>query len=268
MVDYSKATGGNFLYAHYDTLQETDNPWEYYFEPLSNMPYESGDSVHHTYEAGGLTTGYNHPKNYYPTVRAQCHYIINKYIKLKPHIMAKIEEFYQHNMHNCFTIGIHLRGTDKKSEVKQTDPMVILKRANKIAKKLGRKCQFLVATDEEKLLTLAQSTLRGKVLYYHATRSTNGLPIHYNAQVVNRMLLGEEVLIEAHLLSRCDVFIHTLTNVAQAISYLNPHLKTVLIAPRHRLKMPAPTRSLWEENRFGNQKLTLIHTKRPFYHGP
>ena len=217
VIDFSKAAGGEFLYAKYEALTDIDNPWEYYFEPASDLHYEPGDEVYHGYGVQEINIGYNHPESYNPELRFACNAMIKKYITIKPRITLKINHFYHMNMQNRVTIGIHLRGTDKYIEVQPVDPMIILQKANHIAKVVGYNCQFFIATDEEKLLTLAQSTLQGKVIYY-----CSGL---------SRVRLGEEILIEAYLLSLCHIFIHTLTNISQAVSYLSPTLKTILIPP-------------------------------------
>lgn len=54
----------------------------------------------------------------------------------------------------------------------------------------------------------------------------NNIPIH---DFKNKLLLGEECLIDALLLAKCDVFIHTLSLVSQAVSYFNPTMGSLLV---------------------------------------
>ncbi len=223
---------GRWIYEQIGGYNNSTNPWEYYFEPVSNSKYEPGDYIHNdhlTLDGRGIL--YNRPNSYRTSIRNTANNIIKKYIKIKPNIQIKINQFYNDNMHNKITIGIHLRGTDKKIEIPQVTPEIILQTANEFAKKMGDHCQFFVATDEERLLTLAKSTLNRKVIYYNSTRSQNGTPIHLDPNIINKAVLGEEILIEAKLLSLCDLFIHTLSHVSQAVSYFNPNLQMILLNP-------------------------------------
>jgi hypothetical protein len=128
-------------------------------------------------------------------------------------------------MEGKINIGIHLRGSDKKFEAFPVDVNLIFKKANDLAESSVNHYQFFVATDEERLLNLAKQKLKGKVIYYDSHRSKNGFAIHYTKQ--NGAVLGEEILIEAQLLSKCDFFLHTRSNVATAVMFFNPYIKNI-----------------------------------------
>ena len=156
---------------------------------------------------------------------------IREYVKLKPYIKQKIESFYNENMMGKKTIGIHIRGTDKKAEIKSVNVEELLSEANKFAENFEN-CQFLVASDEARILQLAQSLLKRKVIYYDAYRSKNGKAIHWDASHKHsKAKLGEEVIIEAFLLARCDLFLHTCSNVSMGVLFLNPNLEHKLYLP-------------------------------------
>jgi hypothetical protein len=152
--------------------------------------------------------------------------LIHKYIKINDKVGYKLESFFVKNMEDKKTIGIHLRGTDKYIETRVVDPKLIFERANKEAEILGD-CQFLVATDEFRLLVLAEKTLKRPVIYYPCERSASTKPLHIHT---HKAILGEDVLIESLLLSRCDIFLHTYSNVSRAVLYFNPYLKNILFA--------------------------------------
>jgi len=208
------------------------NVWEYYFEPVSHLSYEPGDEVRHEYSApdkAEIPHGervYDH--FFHTTLRNEWHEVLRDNVRLKPHITAKVEDFYQTLIRGRIVIGIHLRGTDKHSEARVVSPEAILKRAKQLAKSMGVPTYFFVATDEERLLTLAKKRLGAdKVLAYNSVRSRNGSPVHYNPQG-HAAEVGEQVLIEALLLSRCDYFFHTTSNVATGVLFFNPQLKSTL----------------------------------------
>jgi len=255
------------LYYEENGFNGCKNVWEYYFEPVSSLSFVHGDCVHNVYPIKDIdfSQTYTHTssinvnyrginKNYpyqliisvNPTSlhRMQAHRLISSYIKIKPCVQKKIDHFYQQYMNGKKTIGIHLRGTDKHIEAIPICPEKMIEIALGFA---DEATQFLIATDEQSLLFKAISLLRGrKVIYYDCYRSPNNSPLHGLGKIKNApqnlalsnddtiltpclAQLGEDVLVEASLLAKCNLFIHTLSNVSTAVCYLNSTLKNVLI---------------------------------------
>ena len=146
--------------------------------------------------------------------------VIDRFVKIKENIQTKIDDFYYENMSAKTTIGIHLRGPHKHGEIPYVPIPIILAEANKYA---GPDVQFFVATDQIALLELAKKELNGPVIYYEcerfweSTAPDPGMKLHPK--------LGEDVLIEAMLLSRCDFFVHTILHLSTTVLYFNPSLK-------------------------------------------
>lgn len=216
---YYEATGYN----------NATNVWEYYFEPVSSATYEKEDAINTTYQAPDNTSIKAGPKdftnNFELEFRVAMHDIIDHYVKIKPSIMRKIQEFYFTHMAGKKTIGMHIRGTDKFTEAPPIALKAFIKAANKF-----KNCQILVATDENCILERLKKKLKHPVISYDAHRSFNNMPIHINyPEKVSKALLGEEILIEAKLLSLCDVFIHGNSNVALGVLFFNPWLKNIYL---------------------------------------
>ncbi len=221
--------GPHSLYYEKKGYHGKDNVWEYYFEPVSTESYHVGDNVWDRNAAPDLSQIRPITLNFcdqyeQKEVRQAAHSIINEHIKLRPYIAQKIDAFFQKEMAGKKTLGIHLRGTDKKLEIVPINIDTLLNDANAFAKQFSD-CQFLVATDEERLLKRAQSVLKGKVLYYDAHRSIKGKALHNDKEIKHKGVLGEEVIIEAYLLSRCDLFLHTCSSVSTGVLFLNPNLE-------------------------------------------
>lgn len=205
------------------------NAWEYYFQPLSQASYK-GETVHTQYVA---------PDNSWINITFQPHNqptkaerkkiyetLIKPFIKLNPLVQEKVDSFFDARMRGRHTIGIHLRGTDKIKETKLVDPLTILQEAQRHA---GPHSQFFIATDEEALLELAVQTLPGTIIAYDSHRSQDGSPVHHDSPYPMH-LIGEEVVIEAMLLARCNIMIHTdLSNVSGAVLFLNPDLENSML---------------------------------------
>jgi hypothetical protein len=200
------------------------NVWEYYFHPVSDACYEKEDTVWRNYfapDGSGIEcrafNGLDMLEH-----KGWASEVIQKYIKINEQSKKKIDSFYQKYMQGKKTIGIHLRGTDKVKETLPVPATVILEAANKY-----QGYQFLVTTDEMKLLHLAKNVLKGKVIYYPCFRSRDGKPLHFGKHE-NKAILGEDVLIEVQLLARCDKILHTGSNVAVAALFFNPTIKHTL----------------------------------------
>jgi hypothetical protein len=218
--------GPQSLYYQSGGYNGSTNVWEYYFEPVSDMQYREGDAIHDDYKApdkSEVPYHQHHSRDY----RRLINDIISKYICIKPVVQEKIEAFYAEKMANQKVVGIHLRGTDKHWEILLPKPDRLIREANSIAQQIGA-TTFLVATDEKKLLAMAQRSLNGTVIFYEAQRSNNHHPVHtqHNNQKAH---IGEEVLIEAQLLSRCDWFVCSYSNVAYAAYFFNPELQESFI---------------------------------------
>lgn len=199
------------------------NAWEYYFKPVSAACYKPEDKINRNYDApdGFYITWrpQNITLNYKPEFRKYMNSLIEKYIYLNPLVENKINEFYLENMTGKKTIGVHIRGTDKYLEAPRIPVQKFIDQINKFTD-----YQVLIATDEQKIIDELVQKLHKPVIYYDAQRSTSNKPLHRN-----NAKIGEDVLIEAQLLSRCDIFIHSVSNVSTAVLFFNPTLEHIFI---------------------------------------
>jgi hypothetical protein len=216
----------NYYYQPEGYNGSTDG-WEYYFEPLSSLKYEPGDQIHHSYvnPSGFFLPFRVGPEAYSQKYKDICYPLIKKYIKIKPNIQQKIDLFYEKNMKGKKNIGIHLRGTDKIIEATPIDPNIILNKALEISAQLKGECNFFIATDDERLLNIAKAKLAKNVIHYNSHISKTSFPVWIEYSHC-KALLGEEILIESQLLSKCDYFIHTTSNVSIVVGFFNPNLKS------------------------------------------
>lgn len=209
------------------------NAWEYYFEPLSDAQYDPlNDPKPSTEYCAPDNTGVRPWSRHSQPVKEMVHRVIERYIVIKKPILDEIDAFYQQHMANKTTIGIHLRGTDKDSEIIMPSAQEILAVANQIGK-LMPDCQFFVATDEESLLTLARETLiRPVIAYTESYRSLDGKPIHKTKSAWSNAKKGKDVLIEAKLLSMCGMLVYSHSNVGYVATFFNPSMIEILVEGR------------------------------------
>lgn len=257
--------GPSFAYYTPNGFAGSYNAWEYYFEAVSNLSYDPSDPLttqlfyHDNSNFSSLwnydqyidnlhllvplpgnkierVTHGNFPRGNPYQVGNQHLYnesfrsyvkenILNRFIKFKEKITTKVELFYNEQMRGKKTIGIHLRGQFLWGEVPMVANSYLFAEANKYA---DGKTQFFIATDQWPLLEDAKKQLKGKVIFFDCTRFD-----HSTAPVAGGTkldpVLGENVLIEMLLLSHCDYFIHTISNVSTTALYFNPTLKHTVL---------------------------------------
>lgn len=214
--------GQDSTYYCEDGFNDSYNVWEYYFEPISDLKYEQGDSINNFCSKPPIIFAY-----YNCEVNAViAGSLFKKYVKIKPSIQKKIDDFYNLYMKNKKTIGIHIRGTDKFTEEKPIDPERMATEALKYADK---DTQFLIASDERKIIDDLTNFLgEERVIYYDCMRSLNNKPLHYRSYPCFAQN-GEDVLVEMALLSKCDFFLRTLSSVSAVVLYFNPLLPCVTL---------------------------------------
>lgn len=218
-----------------DNGKPYNNVWEYYFEPVSNLDYKKGDELHRYHLFDEYSPLYwlmpDYVYNFDYTFRKKMNSIIREYVKIKKHIPAKVNFFYKKYMKGKKIIGVHVRGTDKKLENIQPSLDSFLKIIDKY-----KECHILIASDEYAIVEKFKKRFHGRVICYDAHRSLNSTPVHNNSFITSQKnplnaILGEEVLIEAILLSKCDLFVHSVSNVATAVLFFNPKLKHIFLDP-------------------------------------
>lgn len=223
-----------------DKGNKNDNVWEYYFEPVSNLSFQQGDIVHWKPRfPGGPFIGFDiqdYSRNFNNDFRKYMNSVIQKYVKVKKHIVNKIEFFFEKYMRGKKILGVHVRRTNKITESPLFDINVFLKKASSY---VNKGYYIFIASDEHAVVEKFTKQFPGRVIFYNSHRSFDSSP-NYHPDYHGRdrkdplnAILGEEILIETILLSKCDLFLHSYTNVATAVLFFNPILKNIYLDPRN-----------------------------------
>jgi hypothetical protein len=140
--------------------------------------------------------------------REEFNTIINKFIKLKPHVQQKINSFVENNFKGKRILGVHLRGTDHPEKKKITEYMQPIK------DKLVNYDKLFVCSDDHERFRLAEVAFKHKIISYNSLRSTKkGIPLHshpYDSRYLRdntpeyQYKIAEDVIIEAFLMSKVD----------------------------------------------------------------
>lgn len=203
------------------------NWWNYYFEPINLGKSEDVKIVYPTQEQ--YWEAWAQRRMISRDTAAQ---IVKKYIHVKPHIQKKIDEFVESFFFGKYAIGVHYRGTDKNKEAPRIAYETVFE---EIDKHIPGKTPYtlFIATDEANFLEQAEEKYVDRVVAIEAHRSDNNnddLGVHMLNK--NNYILGEEALMDACLLSKCNLLIRTSSNLSLWSTYFNPDLPTILLNQR------------------------------------
>jgi hypothetical protein len=202
------------------------NWWTYYFEPICIGEIEDAKVVCPTKEQ--YLKAWRQRRKMPRENAAQ---MIKTHIRIKPHIQQKIDAFVIRFFLDHYVIGIHYRGTDKNKEAPPIAYEVVFEEIEKYIPQ-EKPYVLFIATDEVNFLEHARERYIDRVVSIEAHRSDNsGLGVHFMNK--NDYALGEEALMDACLLSKCDVLIRTSSNLSLWSTYFNPDLPVVLLNQRY-----------------------------------
>ncbi len=202
------------------------NWWTYYFEPIRLGEMKNATLVYLTKEQG--LKAWLQRRLMSRKIAAE---MIRKYIRINSHIQQKVDAFVAEYFLGYYVIGIHYRGTDKNKEAPRLAYETVFEEVEKHIPQ--EKPYFLfIATDEVDFLEQAKIRYLNRVVALEAHRSSSGdLGIHFENR--NNYALGEEALMDACLLSRCNLLIRTSSNLSLWSTYFNGDLPVVLLNQRY-----------------------------------
>lgn len=201
------------------------NWWSYYFEPLSIGIKEN--SVIKIASKKEAARGFIER---YQITRMEAASLVKKYIHVKDQIQDKVNQFVIRHFQNFFTIGVHYRGTDKKKEAPRVSYENVFK-SIKDSSPLDRPYQIFVATDEAPFLEAIKEKFPGRVISIEAHRTEGNSGVHFLNN--SPYELGEEALLDALLLSKCNLLIRTSSNLSLWSTYFNSELPVILLNRRY-----------------------------------
>ena len=208
-----------------------NNWWSYYCEPIS-----IGEKVRVREVAGDVPFARRREAEWY-TDREEGFALIQKYIRFKPSILQRVEEFEKAHFQKHVVIGVHFRGTDKlEKEASFITHSDVFRRVQEAVRPLilkRVKYKVFLATDEQKMVDVMRAVFSTHLCYQpNALRAKKGDPPPHFDFAYDRYLCGEEALVDCILLSKCDLLIRTSSNLSLWSMYLNPKLPVIELNQR------------------------------------
>ena len=152
--------------------------------------------------------------------------VYNKILKIKDEYLDKFNRKKLELGIDEDTLGIQIRGTDKKQELPEIQIESIFDSIDKVNKQ-----KIFVSTDDKYYLDGLLNRYGERIVYDNSLKISSGYEsIHHNC--LNRSQINEEVLSSVYLLSECSHFLYSLSNVSllalitgvnnfQFVDYLN-----------------------------------------------
>jgi len=167
------------------------NAWDDYFDPLPVDPSAEECWVTAEYAWAGMTSAAT--QRMYQSGsewRAQYHDAYQRNIRIKPYILEKTEKIHSAHIASHYCIGVHYRLPTFKDDERPVPSLPL-------------------DTYIEHVHRLAPPDTESRVF------------------LADPMKLGEDVLVDVLLLSRCNTVLHGCSNVVTAAAYINPDLRLV-----------------------------------------
>lgn len=215
-----------------NNVQNSDiNPWDWWFE-------QSLESVNDAYEIEIFRDFISHNPLTFNTQLYLNHFrnLANNYLKIQNYIIEEENLLHEKYLKNKTTLGILARGTEmllyhpEYPKVKlQSWPEIIEVYLNKNP---NINNIFLVSDDNE-IIDAIVSKFPETIYLKHFFRKTNQSKEMIDNKFMpwwlisptndpnHRKRLGEECLIQAKLLSRCEYFLGTCSGVSNAVQFFN-----------------------------------------------
>ena len=137
--------------------------------------------------------------------------VLNSILTIKPDKIAKFEKKISQFNITDRTLGIQIRGTDKKNEIPEPGIDTIIKKIDYYFETTDVQNIFL-ATDDIKYLNPLKEKYDNLLLYDESLLiSSDDTPLH---NLPDRDRINEEVLSSVYILSRCNHFLYSFSNVS------------------------------------------------------
>ena len=236
---------------YYDPTCGT-NVWEYYFEPVAEMSSDELETLapelitrYSPLQQANLSLGEGgHPRvegpetvKWYARRRKEGAQMVGEYVRVKPHVMSKVDDFFEREMKDQPVLGVQIRGTDKGFDpngrrysfpdylARIVPPEEYWPIADEFIASYPD-CKIFVATDQQQFVEAFRERYPGRLLSYGDTRSTTSQN-SMHAKDGRNYKKGEDVLIDCLLLSRTDFLLRCQSNVGEVATYFNPDLPVI-----------------------------------------
>ena len=233
-------------------IQETDLMYVIADEKLDSFDFNVLNEPNLTY-----INSYNlyDDDDYFPIFRKRYNNTLKKYIRLKPEIQKRIDDFFEKNLKNHFVVAAFIRCKGHALELKENSPDIELWE-NKLLEILKQnnisvssdKWKFFIASDNENAINFFSKKYPENTVFQNMQRLTreqeqeyenkknecghdiSGYELQHRKAADKRqhsLSNAVDVIFDVWTGANADYLIYTNSNMSTAASYINPKLKMV-----------------------------------------
>jgi hypothetical protein len=215
---------------------EDGNLWEQFFEPLAFPDRPLREIRLNAYADYSMTGGqayamYKSGNDW----RATYHRVFAKHVRVREEIATRVDEIAAERLDGAFCVGVHYRHPAHNEGPRPAPPF--LKHAQWAGRLLprDRESRVVLATDIHECVDHFRDVFGERLVVQGGVARVplaEEQQVHYlHAREDPRTSLGKEVLVDALLLARCAVLIHTVSNIATAVGYMRPDANMLFCEP-------------------------------------
>ncbi len=216
----------NFLtiYNEKKKIEGSNNSWNYYFE--NNQNY----NLNKIYKENiFFLTSNRFSKNFSHSIDSQEYRkLFKKYFKIKKKYINYVNFFHNKYFSREKVLALHLRGTSYKTSANHPLPITLVQSENLIEKLMSKYkfSKIFLCTEDLNYLDNIKKRFGKKIIYLKQSyRSYKDDAFKIYPRNNHRFKLGEEILIESLLISRCNSFAFTNSNVSEFVKFLDKNKK-------------------------------------------
>ena len=172
--------------------------------------------------------------------------LAKKYILVNSNIQEKVDIYSQKYFQGRFVLGIHYRGTDKRTEAPRVPWEYVKEVVNNYLRIHSEVDCLFVSSDEGLFIDYTRNQFQSLPVFSHEdqVRSDSDEAFHLINYGKDNFKKGEEALINCLLLSRCNVLIRTTSFLSAWSSIFSPDLPIVLLNSPYKDKLWFPEKEL------------------------
>jgi hypothetical protein len=217
----------------YGTAQDGEL-WQRFFEPLAfpGAPAEERTS----WEYADLSMTGLHAYRMYKRGsgwRTAYGRTFAEHVHVREELRRRVQELWRDGGAGGRSIGVHYRHAEHSHECPREAPSMdtFIDRTRSLLAR-SKSAAVVLATDVREAVEGFREAFGERLLVQPDVARAPAGETQYDWGLPPCVALGEQALIDALLLARCDVLLHTTSNIATAVGYMNPRLRMVYCEPR------------------------------------
>ena len=209
--------------------------WQRFFEPLA-FPHAPANERTTWRYADLSMTGLHAYRMYKRGAAWRTAYgdVFAEHVHVREELRRRVDELWRDAGLGPHRIGVHYRHAEHDHECPRPAPSVeeaIARTRDLLGRGGGDGTGVVLATDVHEAVDAFRAEFGERLLVQPGVARARAGGEQHDSGAPPSVALGEQALIDALLLARCDVLLHTTSNLATAVGYMNPRLRMVYCEP-------------------------------------